>query len=277
MDKYLVIKKRKLDSSAAQSNNITATSDLPSPNPASHNNNNKNKTNENKPSTSKSIGERQLHKDDNYWVLDFGSYLGKTIDDVTKQKLLDKPWSPDLSFKFPSSGPRNLKFQIKWLDEWRWLVYSPSLDAVFCKYCSLFATVVGQQASKGGKLVKTSFKNWKDAREEFRSHEKHLYHKNCLERAANFLDIMTKKSESVVLKIDTHRKDQIINNRESLKPIIKTAMYLARLGNSFRGHRDSGSLNVNEPPIKGEGNFRSLLKFRMEAGDQVLAKHLSPE
>lgn len=197
------------------------------------------------------------------------------IDDSTKQKLLENPWAPDLSFKFPSSGSRNLKFQMKWLHEWRWLVYSPSLDSVFCKYCALFSTVVGQQASKGGKLVKTPFKNWKDAREEFKNHEKHLYHKNCQERAANFLDTVMRKCDNVVLKIDKHRKDQVINNRESLKPIIKTAMYLARLGNSFRGHRDSGPLNINEPPVKGEGNFRSLLKFRIEAGDHILAKHLT--
>ncbi|CAH1099318.1 unnamed protein product [Psylliodes chrysocephalus] len=189
MDKFL-IKKPKLD--CAQSSNIIVTPDLTS--------SGNNDTNEREP-ISENIGERQLQKDDN-WVLDFGTYLGKIINDVTKRKLLETPWSPDMSFKFPSSGPRNLKFQIKWLNEWSWLVYSPTLDSVFCKYCSLFSTVVGQQASKGGKLVKTPFKNWKDAREEFRNHEKHLYHKNCIERAANFLDIMMRKSENVILKID---------------------------------------------------------------------------
>ncbi|CAH1119048.1 unnamed protein product [Phaedon cochleariae] len=222
------------------------------------------------PSTSGNIGERQLHKEDN-WVLDFGTYLGKIIDDVTKQKLLEKPWSPDLSYKFPSSGPRNLKFQIKWLDEWRWLVHSPSLDSVFCKYCSLFSTVVGQQATKGGKLVKTPFKNWMPENNS----EIMKNNKNCIERAANSLNIMMRKSENVILQINKHQNDQIINNRKCLKPIIRTAIYLARLGNSFRGHRDSGPFDINEPPVKGEGNFPSLLKFRIEAGDHILAKHPS--
>ncbi|CAH1111156.1 unnamed protein product [Psylliodes chrysocephalus] len=117
MEKFL-IKEPKLD--CAQSSNIIVTTNLTS--------SGNNDTNEREP-ISENIGERQLQKDDN-WVLDFGTYFGKIIDNVTKRKLLETPWSPDMSFKFPSSGPRNLKFQIKWLNEWS----SPTLDSVFYIY-----------------------------------------------------------------------------------------------------------------------------------------------
>ncbi|GFW01491.1 DUF4371 domain-containing protein [Trichonephila clavipes] len=42
---------------------------------------------------------------------------------------------------------------------------------------------------------------------------------------------------------------------------------------NLRGHSDYGSLNLTEAN-KSEVNFRALVKFRVEAGDDVLEKHL---
>ncbi|CAG9840727.1 unnamed protein product [Diabrotica balteata] len=46
------------------------------------------------------------------------------------------------------------------------------------------------------------------------------------------------------------------------------------MGKSFRGHRDFGPFDLNVPPQRGEGNFRSHLKFTMDSGDHILAKNL---
>ena len=41
---------------------------------------------------------------------------------------------------------------------------------------------------------------------------------------------------------------------------------------AFRGHRDDGPLNIDSPI--NEGNFRELLKFRIQSGDRQLKIHL---
>ncbi|CAG9840785.1 unnamed protein product [Diabrotica balteata] len=200
--------------------------------------------------------------------------LESKVDDATKKKLLENPWSPDFKFKFPSSGPRNLKFQMRWLSDWNWLVYSPAMDAAFCKFCALFSTVVGEKGSSAGKLVKIPFRKWKDAREDFKKHSENSYHKKCLEKAANFLATYSGEKDNIQLMLNKGRKFQIEKNRESLKPIIKTAIFLAKMVQSFRGHRDFGPFDFNAPLQRGEGNFRSLLKFRMDSGDDILTNHL---
>ncbi|XP_072395148.1 52 kDa repressor of the inhibitor of the protein kinase-like [Diabrotica undecimpunctata] len=148
------------------------------------------------------------------------------------------------------------------------------MDAAFCKFCALFSTVVGEQGLSAGKLVKIPFRKWKDAREDFKKHSENLYHKKCLEKAANFLATYTGEKDNIQLMLNKGRKLQIEKNRESLKPIIKTAIFLAKMGQSFRGHRDFGPFDFNAPPQRGEGNFRSLLKFRMDSGDHILTNHL---
>lgn len=101
------------------------------------------------------------------------------IDDDMRMELLNNPWTPDVSFKFPTSGHRNLAFVLRWITEWNWLVYSPSQDGA---YCSLFSTTVGKQNLYTGKLVKVPYRDWKDAKDDFR-HDKTKYHLQCLQKA----------------------------------------------------------------------------------------------
>ncbi len=42
----------------------------------------------------------------------------------------------------------------------------------------------------------------------------------------------------------------------------------------LRGHRDDGSLFLDDESIVKNGNFRALLNYRIEAGDRVLREHL---
>ncbi|XP_054717407.1 uncharacterized protein LOC129226804 [Uloborus diversus] len=204
---------------------------------------------------------------------DIGLYMEKQINDNPRKELILSPWKPDLSFKFPSSGPRNLRFVLKWLGERDWLVYSPSEDGAFCKFCFLFSTTVGKQRSCPGKLVRQPFRNWKDAKEVFQEHEKAKYHSDCLQRAGEFLATYTEKVPSIEKALDVGKLAQIKKNREQLKPIISTALFLARRGLAFRGHRDSGACLENEKS-KEEGNFKALLRFRVEYGDTLLKNHL---
>ncbi|CAG9822191.1 unnamed protein product [Phaedon cochleariae] len=48
----------------------------------------------------------------------------------------------------------------------------------------------------------------------------------------------------------------------------------AKQGIPFRGHRDDGPLLEESNVTNNEGNFRELLRFRIEAGDKTLEEHL---
>ncbi|XP_026482791.1 52 kDa repressor of the inhibitor of the protein kinase-like [Ctenocephalides felis] len=58
---------------------------------------------------------------------------------------------------------------------------------------------------------------------------------------------------------------------ERLRPIIKT-IFCGHQNISLRGHRDDGKLKYNI--VSDEGNFRALLKFRVDSGDTALQHHL---
>lgn len=67
-------------------------------------------------------------------------------------------------------------------------------------------------------------------------------------------------------------REQIQKNRERILPIIKTAIFCGQQGLPLRGHRDSGpvlsSKGINQ--TENDGNFRALLRFRLDAGDHIL-------
>ncbi len=85
------------------------------------------------------------------------SFSGKRLSG--KKNLLENAWTPDLNFNFTTSANRNLKFQLKWLSELNWLIYSPSSNGSFCKFCALFATRVGRQSISAVKLVTSPYSN----------------------------------------------------------------------------------------------------------------------
>ena len=64
-----------------------------------------------------------------------------------------------------------------------------------------------------------------------------------------------------------------MSNREKLSSIIKTVLFCGRQGLPLRGHREDGE-PIDEPIIN-DGNFRALLRFRIDAGDAVLKSHLT--
>lgn len=70
---------------------------------------------------------------------------------------------------------------------------------------------------------------------------------------------------------------KIQENRKRLQPIIESIIFLGRQNIPLRGHRDDGELklanSVGSNPVN-EGNFRELLKFRVQSGDENLKEHL---
>jgi Domain of unknown function (DUF4371)/hAT family C-terminal dimerisation region len=211
---------------------------------------------------------------------DIGGYVEckKNLSDEEKVSILQNVWTPDLKFNFPydNSGKYKRKFQIKWLETFKWLAYSKLREGLFCKFCVLFLNL--NQAGKGsheklGKLVLKPLTKLKDALEDFRNHEKNDYHKNSLLTADNIKAILEKKQDNILVQLNSKRKDEVIKNRAKLKPIIQTIRLCGRQQIALRGHEDSGRISLEEPK-NNDGNFRCLLRYRSKNGDNVLKEHL---
>ncbi|XP_050065980.1 52 kDa repressor of the inhibitor of the protein kinase-like [Aphis gossypii] len=185
---------------------------------------------------------------------DISYYIGKQWSAEEKIDILKNIWGPDPNYKFPQSGNRNLRFQINWTYEFCWLRYSKIQDGAFCLTCILFPPSDG--LGKGGhqnpgKLVIEKYNNWKKAKDLF------------------------KKVEPIDRQINEALKKEINDNRDRLRPIIKTILFCGNQGISLRGHRDSGIIDLNEhASTENQGNFRELIKFRIDSGDNVLKNYL---
>lgn len=181
----------------------------------------------------------------------------------------------DYNFPIRHFGSKKLKFQLTWLQKWEWLSYSKKSDAAFCRYCVFFCQEgVGKGShEKLGSLVTTPFFKWKDAIEKFTSHTKSHYHRRSTLLAENFLKVFKGEKKDIATEIDSYREILKQENRQKLIPIIDTIIFCGEQELPLRGHRDSGPLDLANPKFK-DGKFRALLRFRTEAGDNNLKKHI---
>lgn len=165
-----------------------------------------------------------------------------------------------------------------------WLVYSDSLRGLLCKFCVLF--VVGDTGC-GGKhkntetlkgfvtqpVIKYDKLYGKDGR--LVTHESNHYHQKAAESATNFKYVYEQPEVSVINQIDTRNRAIVQENRERIRPIIESVIFLGRQNIPFRGHRDDGRISeIDAPCLENDGNFRQLLRYRVNSGDEKLAQHL---
>lgn len=249
-------------------------------NPSSNTNTEKeNKNNEavdsSLPSTSTSLSQQ---------TYDIGSYVCAgpntkiIIDDVKKESVFRNTWVPPVTYIFPVQQSQSFTrhFQRKWLNDYPWLAYSDIHKGLFCKTCVLFLTNI--ESGKGShqqvnQFVRSPFTNWKKATESFANHAKHNYHKDACISAESFLSVFDSKILDVCSQINKNKKKEIEENRKKLKTIIQTLKFCGRQELALRGHIDSGRVTLKEP-THNDGNFRALLRFRVQSGDEILKEHL---
>lgn len=158
--------------------------------------------------------------------------------------------------------------------------YSFEMQGVICVPCALFANIEVSndrgKTTKLGALVLQLFRNYKKVHEKLGDHMCKQYHVTAQDRADFFLkNIETGYSLSVLNQISDLRRNQVLQNRQRLIPIVKTIIFCGRLGIALRGHNDDGIIDI-ETSISGrDGNFRALLAFRMDNGDSILEEHLN--
>ena len=148
------------------------------------------------------------------------------------------------------------------------MVYSPSQDGAYCKVCVLFGSDrCDKNASKLSKLMKSPISFWTTAAQKFSEHElKSEVHKTATLKADNFLKIMESQMEPIDQQLQSALATQIAENKLKLHSIVKTIIFYGRKNISLRGHREGNQ-------SKNPGNFKALLNFRIENGDQALKNH----
>lgn len=222
--------------------------------------------------------------------MDVGLYSSGNvqIDDHLRLNVIQNSSVPTSNFEYPFSvhfkkGKEGKRFlRENHFKSYPWLAYSTSKEGLFCKICVLF-----KESNQGGKhktenlktLVTTPLKKFskllgKDGFLEV--HQNNLYHKYALQRADQFKSTILNPEKNILNLVNADRLKKITENRERLKPIIQSIIFLGKQNIPLRGHRDDGALlaNDNHYKMNNEGNFRELLRFRVKSGDKILEQHL---
>ncbi|CAG9822111.1 unnamed protein product [Phaedon cochleariae] len=194
--------------------------------------------------------------------LDLGQYImsSANISDGMRYKFLEHPFKPGSDYNFKNDAVMETRyFKYDWLAEYNWLVYSKKLKGVLCKNCVVFRPVL-RRGVMGSFIIK-EFTKYKDCHAQAKAHMGSEWHRDSSIRAKEFLDRYSGKTKSVCEIIDSHMSSTIENNRKLLKPIISSMIFCATHDMVVRGKHSEG------------GNFKDLLKFRVESGDLGLSEH----
>lgn len=219
--------------------------------------------------------------------MDVGLFVGKRLDDETKRKLLKEVWKPHQSYCFPftprmnKGKPEKRYLTHEHLKKYKTLEYSHIHGGLYCLPCLLFATpTAGKGDADHGFLVTkalTKFDSLGSTNGVLMSHLSRDYHNEAVAKSTTFLEVANNPELSILAQLDQKRRQDIEKNRSALRPIVKTIVFLGREGLAFRGHRDDGRIDLSENGdfSDGDGHFRNLLRFRVDSGDNELAKHLT--
>uniref|UniRef100_A0A2S2P594 Repressor of the inhibitor of the protein kinase n=1 Tax=Schizaphis graminum TaxID=13262 RepID=A0A2S2P594_SCHGA len=92
------------------------------------------------------------------------------------------------------------------------------------------------------------------------------YHLSAVLDSEHFLKVLNKEEPSIIERIDRNRMTQVEENRKRLRPIIECILLCGREELALRGHKDFGSISVDEDTLS-QGNVRAILKYRAKGDD----------
>ena len=219
---------------------------------------------------------------------DIGLAVGRQLHDEDRVRFL-QPWRPSSATDFPSSVrqsdkasksgmERRRRLLPRHLDDFPWLAVSrcPEMDGVFCFPCVLFAAGSRTaQAQPLGKLRNFDDLTGKDG--VLTRHQSTNYHQQSVVAMDNFKSVIVDRTQlDIRSNLDEQHKREVEQNRKFLKPIVDTILTCARQNIALRAHRgEVGAVDANGvEPAENDGNFRSLLRYRIRAGDKVLEEHV---
>lgn len=190
------------------------------------------------------------------------------IDSVRVILVENGPVSPDLEFEYPRDDhgrrfpPKCVKRKLKngEVVVRSWLIYSKSVDAVFCFCCKLF-----DNTSVKMNLTTTGSKDWKNMHAILDQHERNPRHISAL---TAWIELQTRLQEDCtidanlqkIVQAETHRWEAV------LERLLSIIIFLSEQGLALRG--DSDVLYQ-----RNNGNFLKTVEF-LAKFDNVMAEHV---
>lgn len=219
-----------------------------------------------------------VHTDLDIGTIVSGDVSVDSLSNETKAQYLKKHFVPSTSYKFPGETvikgkdkkSKTLTFQHSWLSEFEWLVYSPSEEGGYCKYCTLFPPQ-DERVSKTGVLVSKPLNRYSKVKGKegiLVKHAQTRYHQNALDAATILLSVLNTPQQSIVYAISKANQEQYEKNRHILECIIKALLVCGKQNISIRGHRDDSMTTASN-----KGNFLAILDLMSES-DIILRNHL---
>ncbi|CAI6376685.1 unnamed protein product [Macrosiphum euphorbiae] len=163
---------------------------------------------------------------------------------------------------FPATNGR--RFTSRHYKIYYWIEYSVSKDKIFCFPCRHFSANIIASGKTAGNLCFVNYgskcKIWKEQTLSLNNHQRCKTHVICVQRWNDYLLVKKNHSLSIANQVNNVRQQNIIENREHLKFLLKAALFLSKQGLAFRGHNESDiSKNI--------GNFLEILD--MFANDKI--------
>ena len=199
-------------------------------------------------------------------------------------------WKPANKQEFPVShhkykgGTRVRRATLDQLTKYSWLAISRHEDhwGAWCASCTLMGgTQAGGQSGATnqqlGRLVTRPLRDFSDLTGKYGALDTHNSNKYHIQNAAAAIDFLrrTENQQSVTSLISTASSREKKRNRAALASIIDTIKFASMQNIALRGHRDDGRIDPSGVyPDCNDGNFRMLLRFRMQSGDIALKDHL---
>ena len=168
----------------------------------------------------------------------------------------------------------NLKFQESWLNDFKWLVYSPAAKGAYCKYCILFFGKDNNERTKTGVLVSAPFTNVRKATGKYGTltcHEQLDSHKDAMMAGSEFKRCLNNPEQTAPFMISTSNQRQYEDNMHILKSVIDAVLLCGKQNISLRGHRDAF---FKDDSASNKGDFLAILQL-MASNDSVLQAHLN--
>ena len=169
--------------------------------------------------------------------------------------------------KFKKRNGRS--FRRSWYITRDWLEYSISLDRTFCFNCRLFST-----DNANSTFTINGYCDWKHAARDFYNHSESTGHKNATILLKSRIENDINKT-SINAAIENYRAELVEKNRQYLRHLITSVIFLAKQGLALRGHREiDDSLN--------RGNFLELIELRSNElsilkDKSIQFKYVSPD
>ena len=157
----------------------------------------------------------------------FGSSVNK-LPVGQKYHLIKSHFVPPINYKFPTRFLHQCRrgFQSRYLSEYSWMVYSPSVDGVFCKHCALMIPMHCRKDK--GAFVNKPFINWHKLQEKAKRHEQMKYHHDAMIATESYLNSFENPQQNVNNRIEDEKRENIIRNRPIVECVSEAILFCGR-------------------------------------------------